>query len=143
VSLFWVGIFAGRLSISLFYKGSRQELVALALCILGAVSLAEMLLVRSQAAVTVGVLLAGIGSSGIYPLLMAILGRHFRSGIAVGTAATGGAMGAFLFPFLMAVTAQSVGLTGGFWFYLGLDLVMVVLSVALIRMLKGLAAPRE
>jgi fucose permease len=143
VSLFWVGIFAGRLSLSLFYRGTRQELVALAVCILSVISLGVMLLVRSQAAVTVGVLLAGLGSSGVYPLLMAIVGKYFKSGVAVGTAATGGAMGAFVFPFLMAVLAQSVGLTGGFWFYFGLDVVMVVLSLALIRMVGRAAAPGE
>jgi fucose permease len=142
VSLFWVGIFAGRLAISYFYRGTRQELVAMALCILSVISLGVMLLVRSQAAATVGVLLAGLGSSGVYPLLMAIVGRYFKSGVAVGTAATGGAMGAFVFPFLMAVLAQTVGLTGGFWFYLGLDVVMIGLSVALIRMLARLPAPK-
>jgi fucose permease len=142
VSLFWLGIFSGRLAISLFYRGSRQELVTLALCILSVISLGVMLLVRSQAAVTVGVFLAGLGSSGIYPLLMAIVGKHFRSSVAVGTAATGGAMGSFLFPFLMAVLAQSVGLKGGFWFYLLLDLVMVALSVALVRRLSRLPAQK-
>jgi fucose permease len=143
VSLFWVGIFAGRLFISFFYRGTRQELVALALCILSVIALGVMLLVRSQAAVTVGVLLAGLASSGVYPLLMAIVGRYFKSGVAVGTAATGGAMGAFVFPFLMAVLAQGVGLTGGFWFYFGLDLVMVVLSFALVRMVGKVPVPQE
>jgi fucose permease len=142
VSLFWLGIFAGRLSISFFYRGARQELVALALCVLSAISLGVMLLVRSPAAVTVGVFLAGLGSSGIYPLLMAIVGRYFKSGVAIGTAATGGAMGAFVFPFLMAVLAQTVGLKGGFWFYLGLDFVMIALSAALIRMLARLPAQK-
>jgi hypothetical protein len=42
----------------------------------------------------------------------------------------------------MAVLAQSVGLRGGFWFYLGLDLVMVGLSVVLIRMLARQPAPK-
>jgi fucose permease len=142
VSLFWLGIFSGRLIISFFYRGSRQELVVLTLSVLSVLSLGVVLLVRSPAAVAVGVLLAGLGSSGVYPLLMAIVGRYFKSGVAVGTAATGGAMGSFVFPFLMAVLAQTVGLRGGFWFYLGLDLVMVALSVALIRMVAKLPVPR-
>ena len=96
-----------------------------------------MLLVRSPAAVAVGVFLAGLGSSGVYPLLMAIVGRNFKSGVAVGAATTGGAMGAFVFPFLMAVLSQSVGVAGGFWFYLGLDLAMVALAAALLRILRG------
>jgi len=34
----------------------------------------------------------------------------------------------------MAVLAETVGLRGGFWFYLGLAIVLVALSGALIRM---------
>jgi nitrate/nitrite transporter NarK len=92
--------------------------------------------VSSTAAVAVGVFLTGLGLSALYPLVMTIVGRYFKSGFAVGTVATGGGLGSFTFPFLMAVVAESIGLRGGFWFYLGLTLVLVVLSLAIVSMVK-------
>ena len=73
---------------------------------------------------------------------MAIVGRYFKSGVAVGTGATGGGLGSFTFPFLMAVVSESIGLRGGFWFYLGLTLVLVVLSLAIVAMVKRSPVPR-
>jgi fucose permease len=141
VSLFWLGLFTGRLGVSLLYKGSRQELILLALSLLSAIALGFVLLVSSTAAVAVGVFLTGLGLSALYPLVMTMVGRYFKSGFAVGTAATGGGLGSFTFPFLMAVLSESVGLRGGFWFYLGLTLVLVVLSFAIVAMAKRTPVP--
>jgi fucose permease len=136
VSLFWLGLFTGRLGVSLLYKGSRQELILLGLSLLSAVALGFVLLASSTAAVAVGVFLTGLGLSALYPLVMAMVGRYFKSGFAVGAAATGGGLGSFTFPFLMAVLSESVGLRGGFWFYLGLTLLLVVLSLAIVAVAK-------
>jgi fucose permease len=136
VSLFWLGIFAGRLGVSVLYRGTRQEYLVLGLSLLSAVALGFVLVVSSTAAVAVGVFLTGLGLSALYPLVMTIVGRYFKSGFAVGTVATGGGLGSFTFPFLMAVVAESIGLRGGFWFYLGLTLVLVVLSLAIVSMVK-------
>jgi fucose permease len=142
VSLFWMGLFTGRLGVSLLYRGTRQEYLVLGLSLLAAVALGFVLLVSSTAAVAVGVFLAGLGLSALYPLVMAIVGRYFKSGFAVGTVATGGGLGSFTFPFLMAVVSESIGLRGGFWFYLGLTLVLVVLSLAIVAMVKRSPEPR-
>jgi fucose permease len=136
VSFFWVGLFAGRLALSFAYKGSRQELIMLGLSLLSAASLGVVLTVHTPVAVAVGVFLTGLGFSGLYPLSMTVVGRSFKSGIAVGTAATGGGIGSFTFPFLMAVLAEAFGVQGGFFFYLGLTLALVVLSLVLIGMAK-------
>ena len=136
VTLYWLGLLAGRLTLSLAYKGSRQEVLMVGLSGLGSVSLVAMLLARSVPAFAVAVFAAGLGSSGIYPLGMSLLGRHFQSGVAVGTAATGGAAGAIAFPFLMAVVSQSVGIRSGFWFYFGMALLLVALSVSLVGMVR-------
>ncbi|HTO24149.1 MAG TPA: MFS transporter, partial [Spirochaetia bacterium] len=143
VSLYWLGMLAGRLTISLAYKGSRQELLMLGLSVFGSLSLAAMLLARSTPAVAVAVFAAGLGSSGFYPLGMSLLGRDFRSTVAVGTAATGGAGGAIAFPFLMAVVSQSVGIRSGFWFYFGMALLLVALSASLVGMVRrrGVSRP--
>jgi fucose permease len=141
VSLFWMGLLVGRLGVSV-YRGARQEYLVLALSVLSAAALGFVLLVSSTAAVAVGVFLTGLGLSALYPLVMTLIGRWFKSGFAVGTAATGGGLGSFTFPFLMAVVSESIGLRGGFWFYLGLTLVLVVLSLAIVAVAKRTPAAR-
>jgi len=134
VALFWIGLLAGRFSLSILYKGSRQEYIVLVLAVLAAAGLGVMLMVRSTWATAVAVFLTGLGFSGIYPLSVAIVGRFSRSGVAVGAVTTGGGVGSFTFPFLMAILAETVGIRGGFWFYLGLVIVLVALAGAIIRM---------
>ncbi len=136
VTLYWLGLLAGRLTISFAYRGSRPELLMLGLSGLGAVSLVAMLLARTAPGLAVAVFAAGLGSSGFYPLGMSLLGRHFRSGVAVGTAATGGAAGAIAFPFLMAVVSQGVGIRSGFWFYFGMAVLLVAISISLVTMVR-------
>ena len=132
ISVFWVGLFLGRFSLSILYRGSRQEYPVLGLTILAAVALGLILLAGSRWAVGIAVFLTGLGFSGIYPLSIAILGRFNKSGMAVGAVTTGGGIGSFTFPFLMAVLAQTVGIRGGFWFYLALGIVLVGLAAAII-----------
>jgi len=136
VALFWLGLLAGRLGISFGYRGTRQELLMLALSVVSAVALMAVLIARSTAAVAAAVFIAGLGCSGFYPLGMSLLGKHFKSGVAVGTAATGGAAGSIAFPFMMALISQNVGIRSGFWFYLGMNVLLVVLSVFLVRLVR-------
>ncbi len=133
VSLFWVGMLFGRFSLSA-YRGSRQEYLVLGLTVLSAAALGMILAVSSMWAVAAAVFLTGLGFSGIYPLSLAIVGRYHRSGMAVGAVTTGGGIGSFTFPFIMAVLAQTMGIRGGFWFYLALALVLVAMAGALIRL---------
>jgi fucose permease len=133
VSLFWLGLLVGRLLISFLYHGTRQERIVLALALLSTASLAATLLVRSPAAVAAGIFVTGLGLSGMYPLVMAMVGRIFRSGVAVGTAATGGGLGSLIFPFLIALVAQEIGMRGGFWFATGVSGALVLLGLVLVR----------
>ncbi len=133
VSLFWVGLLVGRFSLSVAYRGSHQEYPVLGLTILSAAALGMVLFVTSTWALSVAVFLTGLGFSGIYPLSIAIVGRYHRSGAAVGAVTTGGGVGSFTFPFLMALLAQTIGIRGGFWFYLGLAMVLVGMATAIIR----------
>jgi fucose permease len=143
LSLFWIGLLVGRFSLSVVYKGSRQEYIVLWLTILSAAGLGMVLLVSSTWATAAAVFLTGLGFSGIYPLCVAIVGRYHRSGVAVGAVTTGGGVGSFTFPFLMAVLAQTIGIRGGFWFYLGLTVVLVGLAAAIIRMTSRMPASEK
>ncbi len=136
VSLFWLGVLLGRLGISLAYKGSRQELLMLALAIISAAALIGMLLARSTAGVALALFIVGLGCSGFYPLGMSVLGRHFKTGVAVGTAATGGAAGSIAFPFVMALVSQTIGIRHGFWSYVGINLLLVALAGLLVQRLR-------
>ena len=119
VALFWAGILAGRLAVSFLYKGTRQHYVILGLLALATAAMSVAVLVHSPIAFSVGILLTGLGFSAIYPLVMVMVGRYFPSGFAIGAAATGGGIGSFTFPFLMAILAQAVGLKTGFLFIPG------------------------
>ena len=136
VALVWGGLFVGRLAVSFWYKGRRQEVLMLALSIFSAAMLLVVLLVHSTPAVVIALFLTGLGFSGFYPLAMSVVGRYYKSGVAVGTAATGGAAGSIMFPFLMSILSQTIGIRGGFWFYLGLNCILVILSGVLARMVR-------
>jgi fucose permease len=118
VSILWVGILAGRLAVSLGYHGFRQERIILGLAVLVTAAVGLLLLLRSIAAVAGIVFLVGVGYSAIYPLGMTVVGRYYKSGVAVGVVATGGGVGSFIFPFAMAALSDAVGLRGGFLFTL-------------------------
>ncbi|HUJ74378.1 MAG TPA: MFS transporter, partial [bacterium] len=131
VSLFWTGLLAGRLIISAAYHGQKQERIVLGLAALATCGLLVVLASGSQGGAAAGIFLAGLGFSGIYPLAMAIVGASFKSGMAIGTAATGGGIGSFSFPFLMAVMAERIGLRGGFWFYAALSACLAALALVI------------
>jgi nitrate/nitrite transporter NarK len=52
---------------------------------------------------------------------------------AIGFAATGGGIGAFLFPFVMSVLSQAWGIQWGFAAYAGFAVLMTVSAVGLVR----------
>jgi fucose permease len=138
VALFWTGLLIGRLAVSFLYRGTKQQYVVLASILLATGALALALLVHSTPAVAAGIFLTGLGFAGVYPLVISMVGRYFKSGFAIGVAATGGGIGSFTFPFIMAMLAQSVGLRNGFWFYLGICGVLAVLSLVIIQGVKRL-----
>jgi len=126
VSLFWAGLLAGRFGVPLLHKGARQEAVLIGLSALAATAIVLLTLLGHAApsAITshVGrilVFLAGLGCSIYYPAVITLLGKCFphAQSQAIGFAATGGGIGAFLFPFLMSATAQHWGIRAGFAIY--------------------------
>ena len=126
VSLFWAGLLAGRFGVPLLYKGSRQDVVLVGFATLATVSIAVLTLLGFISATPLSisiaqgfVFLAGLGCSIYYPVVMTLLGKCFphASSQAIGFAATGGGIGAFLFPFVMSAIAQNWGIRAGFATY--------------------------
>ena len=79
------------------------------------------------------VLLSGLGCSVFYPAVITILGSCFpyAQGQAIGFAATGGGIGAFVFPFLMSALAQGWGLRAGFATYAVFGIAMTLAALGL------------
>lgn len=140
VSLFWAGLLAGRFGVPLLYRGSRQDVVLIALSGLAtlAVALLALLSYAPTNAITneIGmslVFLAGLGCSIYYPAVITLLGKCFphAQSQAIGFAATGGGIGAFVFPFLMSALAQNWGIRAGFATYALFAVAMTITAVLL------------
>ena len=134
VSLFWIGLLAGRFGVPALYRGSRQDgvlvvsslfLVAatIALCALGFAttaisdgSNAAPSALMAPAALT---FLAGLGCSIIYPTVISLVGISFREAQAeaISFAIAGGGVGLFVFPFAMSWLSQAYGIRIGFASY--------------------------
>lgn len=145
VSVFWIGLLLGRLIVSIFYRGSQQATVALVLSIICSISVALAVQMRHPFSAGAFFALAGLGYSAIYPLTMAVVGRYFQNdqGTAIGFAATGGGIGSFTFPFLMAYIANRFGIRGGFYVYVSLDVPMSLLIASVAVLVKKQTKPNE
>ncbi len=145
VSLFWAGLLAGRFGVPLLYKGSRQDAVLVGFAMLATVSIAVLTLLGYIAAtpLTIGiaqgfVFLAGLGCSIYYPVVITLLGKcfpHAQSQV-IGFAATGGGIGAFVFPFIMSAIAQNWGIRAGFATYAMFAIAMTIAGYGLASIAK-------
>ncbi|HUS90724.1 MAG TPA: MFS transporter [Phycisphaerae bacterium] len=138
VSVFWVGLLAGRLGVSVVYHGTRLAELMVGLSALAAVALLGAALCGVPWAAGVGFFLAGVGYSAIYPLVMSLVGRHYprRQSVAVGFAGAGGAVGSLVIPLSMAALSDRIGIGPAFYFYVAMTVVMLALALAVIPLLR-------
>ena len=136
VAVLWLGLFVGRIGLSVFYHGKRQELVLLALNIASTSFILLMLLSHSVVASSIFVFLIGIGLSGVYPLVMSLVGKATDSTVAVGMVSTGGGIGSFSFPFILAYLADRTGLYQAFYFCFFVGAAMVLLNLIVAVMFR-------
>ncbi len=132
VSVLWVGIFIGRFSISVINRLLRQEQFLLILACGCALFLLSTVLSNHILWAGVFVFFTGLGFSGIYPVVMSLVGRYYRHGIAVGFASTGGGIGSFTFPFIISVIAERSGLRGAFVFFIAVNFLIIGLALLVI-----------
>ena len=150
VSLFWLGLLAGRFGIPLLLPGARQDRVLGALSVglslsAGALAAAGFAGAAAAPLAAVAVALAGLACSSIYPVVVGLVGRAFPScqSKAIGFASTGGGVGCFLFPFLMSRIAQSAGVRMGFAFYALVAVLMASTTFALSAAVRARCARRD
>lgn len=150
VSVFWAGLLAGRFGVPLFYHGQRQDVVLMGFSVLATLAIAGLCLLSfvtlGAATTKVGVtlvFLSGLGCSIFYPAVITLLGGCFprAQSQAIGFAATGGGIGAFVFPFAMSALAQGWGLRAGFATYAVFGVAMTVAALGLSLAAKA-AYPR-
>ena len=140
VSLFWVGLLAGRFGVPMLYHGERQDRLlvgfsALSTLAIGGLSLLGFLPIMALSHwLGLGlVFLAGLGSSIFYPAVITLLGACFAraQSQAIGFAAMGGGVGAFVFPFMMSALSQGWGIRAGFATYAVFGVAMTAAALGL------------
>ncbi|MGY8824042.1 MAG: MFS transporter [Candidatus Latescibacterota bacterium] len=138
VSFFWVGLLVGRLLVAALYRGERQALFLLGLCLVSTLALALALLDTGIAWRAVCFFACGMGFSAIYPVIVVLAGRYYsdEQELAIGIISTGGGLGAFVFPFAMAALSDQWGVERAFWFYAGTAAAMSAAAAAVLLSIK-------
>lgn len=137
VAILWIGLFIGRFGLSVFYHGTRQEVVLLILNIGSAVFILLMLLSKSLEVSAVLVFLVGLGLSGVYPLIMSLVGKGSHSTVAVGIVSTAGGIGSFSFPFILAYIADAAGLHKALFLCFAVAVVTIILNIVVVALLSN------
>jgi fucose permease len=146
VSLFWMGLLAGRFGIPLLYRGNRQDIVLVGLAVLMTVSILLLsltgLLIPGPGGRLLGTVfcfLSGLGCSCVYPMVVNFVGGAFpeAQSEAISFAITGGGIGSFAFPFVMASLSSALGIGMGFTVYVVFALFAALACVALVRSVKA------
>ncbi|MEI8093880.1 MAG: MFS transporter [Spirochaetales bacterium] len=142
VSLFWFGILVGRFGVPVVLKSwtpGRTLIVFTAIAALFIAALSGLSLAAGQDWARwigfVAVFGAGLGCSIVYPIVITLVGATFpqAQSQAIGFAATGGGVGAFLFPFVMSLMSQAWGIQWGFAAYAAFAFVMTGSALVLVR----------
>ena len=129
VSLFWVGLLAGRFGVPALYRGKRPEAVLAAsslllvastvlLCAIGFLAKGGISAASLWAPASL-TFLAGLGCSIVYPTVVSLVGIACKESQAkaLSFAISGGGVGLFAFPFMMAWVSQAYGIKIGFASY--------------------------
>ncbi|GAB1482264.1 MFS transporter [Treponema sp.] len=146
VSLFWGGLLLGRIGVPIVYKGNRSDVLLIAMALLMSSTVIALTIVGFLGGGTllitiasVFVVLAGLGCSIIYPVVVTFVGAAFPNAQseAIGFSAMGGGIGAFVFPFIMSNIAGAFGIRIGFATYAFFSIVTVVSCMMLIRVVRA------
>ena len=130
VSIYWSGLFVGRIAMAFLYKGKNQFPLLIFSCCLSSIGLILALISENIVWSTGFYFIVGVGLSTIYPVVMVIAGQFFGkfSNIAIGIISTGGGVGALVFPLTMAKLADEWGITSAFVSYLVFAVSMTILA---------------
>ena len=116
LSLFSTGLAIGRLLSGWLSSKIGNTKVLLLLLSFLSLALLLFLLTTGSAAILGICFMAGLGSSGLYPIALALAGINFprQSGTTIGILGTSAGIGNMFVPWLMSVVSQVSSLKGGF-----------------------------
>ena len=133
VSLYWMGLAAGRLVLSATSQYVSEQRLVLGLTICAAAAFAFGLVTQQPALAVAAFAVTGLGFSGIFPGVIALAGRYHPQNVAgiTSVVVTGAALGGIIIPWVMSAVADGFGLVAGMSFYLVMCGLMIVLAVAI------------
>ena len=73
VSVYWLGLLMGRLGLSFFYKGQRQEYMLALLAVASVFCYGAVILMPSAVLAIAAAFLTGLAFSGIYPMVKTLV----------------------------------------------------------------------
>lgn len=135
LSLYWMGLAAGRLALSALSHRVGETALLLWLTVLSGLALPAAILAPSPWLAVVCFAVTGLGFSGIFPVVIAIGGRHHPHDSAGITSVmiTGAAVGGIVVPWAMSAIADAAGLRAGMIFYAVMGASMVGLTLLMRR----------
>jgi fucose permease len=129
VSVYWMGLLVGRLGLSFFYKGKRQEYMLALLAVASVACFAAVVLLPLPPLAVGAAFLTGLAFSGIYPMVVSLVGLWFQgSTTAVGICTTAGGVGVLVFPLAIAALAQTWGLDRALLASTAFDFLLAVIA---------------
>lgn len=132
LSLYWLGMAAGRLVLTVLAHRVRDELLLIGLALLATLAATAALFAPGPVWAAVFFALTGLGFSGIFPASIALAGRCYRDDTAAVTSTliAGAAVGGISIPWIMSAIADGFGLVAGMCFYALMIAVVAALTVA-------------
>jgi fucose permease len=134
LSLYWMGLAAGRLLLSALSHHVREQRLIVWLSLMAAIALASALVAGHSwtAAICFGA--TGMGFSGIFPAVVALGGRYHPHNVAGATSVmiAGAGIGGIVIPWTMSAIADGAGLVAGMTFYAVACAAMAALAILML-----------
>lgn len=145
LSVYWLGLAAGRLMLSVFSHRVREQTLLVTLTVMAAVAVVAALIVDGPARAVLCFAATGVGFSGIFPAVIALGGRCYPHDTARVTSVmiAGAGIGGIVIPWVMSAIADGAGLVAGMGFYAAICALMVLLAVAVARSLPDTGSNLE
>jgi fucose permease len=128
LSVYWLGLAAGRLVLSMLSHRIREETLLVGLSLGATVALSSALIVAPPLGAVICAGLTGLAFSGIFPAVIALGGRshpHDTAGV-TSVMIAGAGLGGIIIPWTMSAVAEAAGLVAGMGVYAGLCAAMLV-----------------
>ena len=134
LSSYWLGLAAGRFALTFVAHYVAEERLLLALAATSTVALTAAVSLSGNAA-AVAFALTGAGYSGIFPIVIALGGRHQPEDPAGITSVliAGAGIGGIVLPWLMSAISDAVSLTAGMRFYAAMTGLMTLVVATYLR----------